>query len=77
MMMACGHASNGKDMETGKPVCVICQCEDQIKDPCLLGRIAKCGICGTKQESGVNLPFFEYRPSKLEDRFYDGCFGWD
>lgn len=76
-MMTCGHSPNGKDMETEKPVCVICNCDTVGEDPDLLTRVAQCGICGEKQESKLDLPFFEYRPNELTDRFYNGCLGWD
>ena len=56
-MMTCGHSPNGKDMETGRPVCVICNCETVGENPDLLTRVAQCGICGEKQESKLD-PYF-------------------
>jgi len=77
MMMACGHAANGKDMETRKPVCVICQCDTITVEPDLRGRRAKCMVCSETRESNMKLPFFEYKSNQDYDSFYDGCRGFD
>lgn len=76
-MMTCGHSPNGKDANTGKPVCVICNCETVQEDPDLKGREAKCMYCGSIMPSNVGLPFFEYRNNKANDSYYDGCRGFD
>ena len=81
-MMKCGHAANAVD-RNGNPCCAICAGftpnafivdEKQID---LTGRKAICSYCNTIVDSSLNLPFFEYRPDKEYDSFYDGCWGWD
>lgn len=78
-MMMCGHASNGIDANTKKPVCVICNEDRESPIPAeMQGRIAKCMYgCGGVKKSSLSLPFFEFRPAHEFDRFYDGCSGWD
>jgi uncharacterized paraquat-inducible protein A len=77
-MMTCGHSPNGKDAVTGKQVCVICQCDTFADAPSLEGRKASCCYgCGAKADSSEKLPFFEFKPSQKEDKFYCGCRGFD
>lgn len=81
VLMGCGHAANAID-KAGKPVCVICigldpRAKAIIKTPNLKGRRANCAYCGRSQSSDDDLAFFEYRPSKDFDSYYDGCRGWD
>lgn len=81
-MMKCGHAANAVDKD-GNPCCAICAgstpdafiVEDKEID--LTGRKAICSYCNTIVDSSLDLPFFEYRPDKEYDNFYDGCWGWD
>lgn len=35
------------------------------------------GICKSEAKSDYNLPFFEWRPKDVFDKYYCGCFGWD
>ena len=85
MLMKCGHVANAVDSK-GNPVCAICagikpgfdvpdrECEGTEG---LEGRKATCPICGATTASSWDLPFFEYRPDKGTDVYYDGCMGWD
>lgn len=81
-MMKCGHAANAVDKD-GNPCCAICAgstpdafvVEDKEID--LTGRKARCLYCGSLKDSSPDLPFFEYRPDRKFDGFYDGCKGWD
>ena len=41
------------------------------------GREAKCGYCGKKTASKLELPFFKACPDKPYDEYYCGCWGWD
>lgn len=66
-MMKCGHAAG----DTPNAFIV----EDKEID--LTGRKARCSYCGSLRDSSPNLPFFEYKPDREFDRFYDGCKGWD
>lgn len=84
-LMKCGHVANAHD-PYGNPVCAICaglkNSADLIERECfgnvgLEKRIAKCPECGATTESKWSLPFFEYRPEKESDIYYDGCYGWD
>lgn len=80
--MKCGHIGYAKDKD-GNPCCVICAgstpdafiVEDN--QPNLAGRKARCLYCGSLKDSSPDLPFFEYRPDRKFDGFYDGCKGWD
>lgn len=85
-MMKCGHAANGTESETGKPVCVICigidtgynviDASASIPD----GRLARCAYfhrCQMEVPSHTGLPFFERTADAEYDRFYCGCMGWD
>lgn len=80
--MECGHQANGE--RDGKPVCVICIGLDpgaevaraELVD--LSGRVAVCPDCGQRKPSNTHgLPFFQHRPDRDTDSFYDGCKGWD
>jgi len=81
-LMKCGHVAQGVDSK-GNPVCVICVgitpdaeiIEDNLPD--LNSRIAICTYCGKTRPSDFGLPFFEYRPDKRLDKWYDGCLGWN
>lgn len=86
VMMKCGHAANAQYTDTDgnkKPCCAICaginsrayEIADDVPD--LSGRKARCSYCGKTTESNFNLAFFEYRPDRETDSFYDGCMGWD
>lgn len=81
-MMKCGHTAQGEDSKTGKPCCVIC-CgisegwDIPASEPDLTGRVAKCTSCGQERPSSTQMPFFEYRPDKDYDIFYNGCRGWE
>ena len=79
-LMACGCVANGEDQD-GNPVCAIhgCYAVDHIVsgNEGLEGRQAKCAWCGHITDSSYDLPFFEYRPDKDYDGYYDGCGGWD
>lgn len=37
----------------------------------------RCMYCGKERDSSPELPFFEYKPERKYDVFYDGCKGWD
>ena len=77
-MMKCGHAPNGTEMATGKPVCVICGCNEIVKTSDFTNRESYCLYgCGAQVPSSDNLPFFEYRPNLKFDRYYCGCRGFD
>lgn len=84
-LMKCGHRDNA---QTGdhKPCCVLCignpnafiVDREIINDTDgLEGRHATCEMCGRKVDSKWTLPFFEYRPNKVDDVYYCGCGGWD
>lgn len=79
-MMQCGHAANAT--KEGKPCCAICAGLVAGSDivaltPNLVGRKAKCSLCGKIADSSTELAFFEYLPKKEYDIYYDGCLGWD
>jgi hypothetical protein len=84
-MMKCGHAANAQvDTPTGpQPVCAICYgimdgaSEIWADAPDLTGRLARCMYCSATAPSMTTLAFFEHRPLADQDRFYDGCRGWD
>jgi hypothetical protein len=79
--MKCGHSSNATC--DGKPSCAICapDPDSMIVDPnppSLKGRMAKCDECDAPMvPSSLDLAFFEYRPDKEYDIYYNGCYGWD
>lgn len=83
-LMTCGHVANATD-EAGNPACAICTCfevkreVDTASNPAagLEGRVCECPDCGARKPSAWNLPFFQYRPNRECDGFYDGCCGWD
>jgi len=79
MLMKCGHQSQGNEVNSNKPICLICMCEELATDqePNLEGRMAKCTMCHNTTKSNKNLPFFEYREILEEDSYYCGCQGWD
>jgi len=78
-LMKCGHTSYATC--NGKPACVICDCteiEREVYDTeGLEGRKAKCSLCGQIVDSNWGLAFFEYRPDREYDSYYNGCRGWD
>lgn len=79
-LMRCGHAANAT--RNGEPVCVICiginpGATTPADPPDLDGREALCIYCGRTTPSTTRLAFFEHRPCHDQDRYYDGCFGWD
>jgi hypothetical protein len=78
-IMACGHNNNATILGTDKPVCAICGCKEVMKvQPDLTDRMAKCAECNAPPvPSSPSLAFFEYRPEKQFDLYYDGCHGWD
>ncbi len=82
-LMKCGHAANATNGR-GLPSCAICagltpDAEQIAETPDLTGRMASCFTqrCKSFVPSSLDLPFFEYRPDKAEDKFYCGCLGWD
>jgi hypothetical protein len=81
-LMACGCVAEAVDAKTGKPCCVTHLgrhpgAETVVPDPDLTSRFAKCDYCGKTRPSSLDLPFFEYRPSKPHDVYYCGCRGWE
>lgn len=80
VLMKCGHTANA-EYEDGQPCCLICAPRIEAfeiveEKPNLKGRKAKCTDCGKITDSRWDLPFFEYRPDKEFDHYYDGCWGW-
>lgn len=90
--MKCGHTAQAYEQGTNKPVCIICMCDEVAETlPDLTGRVARCTyygqginnrssgykVCKGEVPSSFDLPFFEYRPDKPYDKYYDGCYGWD
>lgn len=77
--MACGHNNNARLYGTDEPCCAIDGCKEIMKDqPDLSKRLAKCPECNSSPvPSRPSLAFFEYRPEREFDSYYDGCFGWD
>ncbi len=86
-LMACGHISSGlyQDEDGNRlPVCIECAADPEKK---ILSktkaegkRFARCGgTCHEIIESDPKLPFFEARPNKDYDLYYNGCnaSGWD
>jgi hypothetical protein len=77
VLMKCGHVANATT-ENHKPCCVICSCTEVVNEtPNLQGRKAVCTFCKCEENSSLDLPFFEYKPSEKEDEYYCGCLGWD
>jgi hypothetical protein len=80
-MMQCGHAANAT--QDGRPVCVICvgivDGADRVDPdpPPLGGRTMVCGSCRAERPSDRSAAFFQARPDREKDSFYDGCRGWD
>ncbi len=80
-MMKCGHAANAKS--NGKPSCVICvgiHTGAMEVDPAptqLVERVAECAYCSKQAPSSLDLPFFEHRPERADDKYYCGCRGWE
>ena len=82
ILMKCGHSAQGINSGTGKPVCLICMCEEVAESkPDLTGRKARCSYYGTNCKGEVtsryNLAFFKHKPNSEFDEYYCGCFGWD
>ena len=84
MLMDCGCVSQGKDLKTGKPVCVVHfglgggLGENPAKtQPDSEGRRARCSYGGAEVQSRLTLPFFMYYPDESYDKYYCGCRGWD
>lgn len=87
-MMACGCRANGYmtahlgvKYDPPLPCCVVHGVIQQIEEPDLTGRIARCS-CGKttpsdSTEQWTSLPFFEHRPDQEFDSYYCGCRGWD
>lgn len=80
-MMKCGHAANAIDGNRD-PVCAICLgihsgATETAVEPDLTGRVARCMECGKITISSTNLPFFEHRPDRPYDSYYNGCKGWE
>jgi hypothetical protein len=61
-MMKCGHVAQGylEENDLSIPICVICDCTEQVEKPSLEGRMARC-TCMKKVPSKWSLAFFEYR----------------
>ncbi len=82
-MMKCGHAANGINSNTRKPVCVICISinpgaeEIDESTPNFADRKSKCTYCSMTKPSSPELTFFEHRPKSPMDSYYCGCKGWD
>lgn len=81
VMMKCGHTANAKSAD-GTPCCAICvglnpDAKVVAEAPDLSGRQAKCPYCNNIKPSSTDLAFFEHRPTKEYDSYYDGCRGWD
>ena len=82
-LMKCGHAANGKDHQTGKPVCVICLGIHpgaeviETNQPDFNGRKAQCFYCKQTRLSSLDLPFLMQHPEREFDEYYCGCKGWD
>ncbi len=65
-LMKCGHTAQAIVSKTKEPVCLICHGNPEAAVPVkmlpdLSGRLAKCTMCGRKEKSSIDLPFFEYR----------------
>lgn len=92
-MMACGCTADGTTNRTDGvdhepiPTCTLHHCAEQVPDPDLTGRIAKCSERsggklrqhpdGAPVPSVMTLPFFRHRPDAETDSYYCGCWGWD
>lgn len=55
------------------------KCEVKVEQSNMVdgGRKARCVYCGNMVASTPRLPFFESKPDKEYDEWYDGCRGWD